>query len=365
MQENLPCEPHAVRYRVSCIMGMSNHNAGTSIRGQLSPQEDTVSALFSPITVKGVDFRNRVVMPPMVTLVADEQGCVTDEQIEHYARRARAGTGLIIVEATCVQKKGRIWERGLGAWSDDHIPGLTRLAKAIKEEGAVASIQLVHGGPQTSVELCGDRPGPSEVDPPRGGPRSRALRVAEMLAIQDSFAAAAVRCAAAGFEMVEIHGAHDFLLDSFLSAATNRRTDEYGGSFEKRMRMMVETCTRASRAIHDKALLCCRFSLFNKEPGEVSPYDLGALVGALEGAGVGLLHASTDGALKGCFGSAKTIGQWIKHTAQVPIVVAGGLGNPADAERAVAGGHTDFAAVGQAMMDDPEWTQHAKAALGG
>lgn len=323
-----------------------------------------MSVLFSPIQVKGTGFRNRVVMPPMVTLLADESGRVTDKLVEHYVARARAGTGLIIVEATCVDDKGRIWERGIGAWRDDHIPGLARLASAIKDQGAVAGVQLVHGGPQTSVELCGERLGPSEADPPQGGPRPRAMTTAQIRAAQQSFAAAASRCVQADFDLVEVHGAHDYLLDSFVSAATNRRTDEYGGAFENRIRNLVETCSRVKGRIGDRPLLCCRFSIFNKEPGEWGTQDLELLAGELGRAGVDILHASTDGALKPCLGTGETIGRLVKRATDLPLIVAGGLGNPHFAERAVAEGHADFAAIGQAMFDDPDWTIRAKAALG-
>jgi 2,4-dienoyl-CoA reductase-like NADH-dependent reductase (Old Yellow Enzyme family) len=300
----------------------------------------------------------------MVTLIGDDAGRVTGDVIQHYASRARAGTGLIIVEATCVDAKGRVWERGLGAWSDDHAAGLATLAAAIKSEGAVAGIQLVHGGPQTSVELCGARLGPSEVDPPQGGLRSRAMSASEIAAAQQSFAAAASRSVEAGFNLVEVHGAHGFLLDSFLSAETNVRTDGYGGSFDARMRMVVETCAAVKQRIGGSALLCCRFSLFNKQPGEVSEQDLRALVLALQRAGVGVLHASTDGALKPCLSTSYTIGQLVRRSCALPLIVAGGLGDPRDAERAVADGHADLAAIGQAMFDDPDWTARARRALG-
>lgn len=323
-----------------------------------------MSVLFSPIQLGDVPIRNRVVMPPMVTLIGDDAGRVTSDVTQHYASRARAGTGLIVVEATCVDAKGRVWERGLGAWSDDHVAGLADLAAAIKSEGAVAGIQLVHGGPQTSVELCGERLGPSEVDPPQGGPRPRAMSASEIEAAQHSFAAAAARSAEAGFDLVEVHGAHGYLLDSFLSAETNVRTDGYGGAFDARMRMTVETCTVVKQRIGGSALLCCRFSLFNKQPGEVDEADLRALVLALEQAGVDVLHASTDGALKPTLGTTDTLGQLVKRSCALPLIVAGGLGDPRDAERAVADGHADLAAIGQAMFDDPHWTTRARQALG-
>jgi 2,4-dienoyl-CoA reductase-like NADH-dependent reductase (Old Yellow Enzyme family) len=325
-----------------------------------------LSVLFTPIEVKGIRLRNRVAMPPMVTLNADERGCVTDTVIEHYARPARAGTGLVIVEATAVDERGRVWAGGLGAFSDEHVPGLARLAAAIKAEGAAAGIQLVHGGPQGDLELPGnDRVGASEVDPPRGGAKPRALAAEEILAIEERFAEAAGRCLRAGFDLVEVHGAHDFLLDSFLTTQTNKREDRYGGDITGRMRMMVETCGKVKAAVGDSWLLDCRFSVFNKAPGEFGEADLTALVSALAKAGVDVLHISTDGVMKDAFGTGKSIGRLVRGMCGRPVIAAGGLGDPPDAERAVAEGHADIAAIGSAMYGDPNWTEKARAVLGG
>jgi len=332
--------------------------------GERAEREVFVSALFSLIEIRGHTFRNRVVMPPMVTLLAGPDGRVTDKHIEHYSARARAGTALLIIEATVVDEGGRMWDTGLGAWDDSQIPGLARLVRAIADEGAVAGIQLLHAGPQGDPELPdNERVGPSEVVPPSGGPPARALTVEEIQAIEERFAGAAFRCVEAGFGMIEVHGAHNFLLDSFLTTQTNTRTDEYGGDISGRLRMMVETCRRMKDRIGDDALLDCRISLFNKAAGEFGADDFKQLVTALEGADIDVLHISTDGAFKGCFGSDKTIGRWAKETTDLPIIVAGGLGDPHDAERAVAEGHTDLAAIGSAMMEDPDWTARARSAL--
>lgn len=330
-----------------------------------------MSALFSPITIKHVKFRNRVVMPPMVCAAmpglvqgAPVEGVASDASVEHYARRARAGTGLIIVEATAVDEGGRCWKAGLGAYADRHVPGLKRLAQAIHSGGAVAGIQLVHGGPQGSPELCaGGLVGPSDVAATESQPQVRALSVEEIHTIQKRFADAAGRAAEAGFDLVEVHGAHGFLLDSFLMAARNRRTDEYGGTVEGRMRMLLETCRRVRQRIGERTLLDCRISIFNKRDEGFTASDLEKLVRGLEGAGVDVIHVSTDGAFRGYFGAERTIGQWAKQFTNLPIIVAGGLGNPADAERLIADGHADFAAVGSAMLSDPEWTRHAAEQL--
>ena len=160
-----------------------------------------MSSLFSPITIGRVKLRNRIVMPPMVRgfpsmprKVADTAGRVTEAVVEHYRRRAGAGTGMIIVEATAVDADGRAWHQGLRAFADEHIPDLARLASAIRAEGAAASIQLVHGGPQGSPSVTGcETVGPSAVAPSRGKPVPRALTVEEIHTIQQRFADAATR----------------------------------------------------------------------------------------------------------------------------------------------------------------------------
>jgi len=332
-----------------------------------------MSVLFSPITVKHVTFKNRVVMPPMVSVGALEMadcaamdGAVTETRLEHYAKRAQAGTGLIIVEATAVDEGGRCWKGGLGAYSDKHLAGLARLAQRIHAGGAVAGIQLVHGGPQGSPELAPEGlVGPSDVAPTESNPGVRALTVQEIHRIEQCFEEAAARAAQAGFDLVEVHAAHGFLLDSFLMLERNRRTDEYGGSMNGRLRIVLETCRRIKQRIGDRALLDCRISVFNKRKEDFGAEDLEKVVHGLEDAGADVLHISTDGAFKGYFGTSCTIGHWVKGMTELPVIVAGGLGNPADAERAVSEGHADFAAVGTAMLKDADWTRRAKQELGG
>lgn len=324
-----------------------------------------MSLLFSPLNVKGFTFRNRVVMPPMVAGLGDAEGRVTDAVLEHYAARARAGTGLIIVEATAVDAGGRCWAGGLGAYDDEHLEGLRRLAERIHGEGALASIQLVHGGPQASPEVMGrETVGPSAVKPSDDASVPRALTVDEILAIEQRFEDAAARVLQAGFDGVEVHGAHGYLLDSFLSSRRNQRTDAYGGSLAGRARMMVETCARVRRRIGERALLDCRVSFFNKRDEGFTAAGLAELVALLEQTGVDILHVSTDGAFRGYFGTEKTIGHWVKESTRLPIIVAGGLGNPPDAERALVEGHADLAAIGKPMFDDADWTARARVALG-
>jgi len=321
-----------------------------------------MSALFTPIKVRDITFRNRVVMPPMVMNFGDEHGRVTEKVLEHYSARADAGAGLVIVEATAVDPNGRCWSNGLCVYSDDYLEGLARLAARIHAGGAVAGIQLVHGGPQCSAEMCGETVGPSAVSHREGVQPPRELTAEEITAIEDRFAGAAARVVAAGFDLVEIHGAHGFLLDSFLSKHHNTRTDEYGGSPAGRMRMLVETCRLARERIGN-ALLDCRISIFNKLAEGFTPEELKELVTGLQATGLDLLHVSTDGAFKGYFDTNTPIAQWVKQYTSLPIITAGGLGEPLLADRIIAEGIADFAAVGHGMLDDAEWTKHAEEAL--
>ena len=330
-----------------------------------------MSKLLSPIAIGKVQFRNRIVMPPMVRLapsmpraVVDTGGCVTPAVLDHYGRRASAGTGFVIVEATAVDPQGRAWEQGLNAFSDDHIPHLARLADAIKAEGAVAGIQLVHAGPQGSPAVIGgDTVGPSAIPPASHKPTPRALTEGEIHQIEQRFAEAAVRAAEAGFDVVELHGAHGFLLDSFLLQSRNQRTDAYGGELDGRMRFLLETCAQVRAGIGYGTLLGCRVCVFNKLDGGFGHPELVQLVEGLVETGIDLLHVSTRAAFKTHFATGKTLGRLVKEITGLPIIVAGGLSRPEDAERLVAEGHADLAAVGRAMLKDPDWSRHAREKL--
>ena len=331
-----------------------------------------MSALFMPLTVKHLTLPNRVVMPPMVCVVlpelaefGDSGGRVTEPLVQHYARRAQAGTALVIVEATMVDEGGRCWPTGLGAWSDDHLPGLRRLAQALHDAGAAAALQLVHGGQQSNPDLSPQGlVGPSDLPATADRPPVRGLTVDEIKTLQQRFVEASLRAVEAGFNGVELHGAHGFLLDSFLSPERNHRTDQYGGDAASRARMLAETLYQVHAELAPQALVWPRLSVFNHLGEGFTAEDLSEIVVELESAGAELIHLSTDGALKPCFGEARTLGQWVRGFTELPLIVAGGLGDPHEAERLIAEGHGDLAAVGSPMLRDPDWTAHAREVLG-
>ncbi len=330
-----------------------------------------MSHLSSPIEIAGVRFRNRIVMPPMVRMsplmppdVAGVDGAVTPEVVEHYQLRAAAGTGLVIVEATCVDPAGRAWNNGLNLYDDSHTECMARIADAISAEGCVPAIQLVHGGPQCDPAACGGVTyGPSRVAPSKSAPRPRAVTLDDIGAITDRFAAAARRAVAAGYRLLDVHGAHGYLLDSFLSPVRNVREDEYGGTPENRRRFMCDVVRRMAAEAGDAALTACRISLFNKLADGFTVADLLALAASLVEAGGQVIDLSTDGALKPLPGSDQTLGQALRARVPVPVIIAGELQDPQDAQAALAGGHADFVAVGRGMLWDAAWASTALAAV--
>jgi 2,4-dienoyl-CoA reductase-like NADH-dependent reductase (Old Yellow Enzyme family) len=191
----------------------------------------------------------------------------------------------------------------------------------------------------------------------------RGLTGEEIKAIEQRFVQAAGRAVEAGFDGVELHGAHGFLLDSFLSPERNHRTDQYGGDMKNRARMLGETLDQVRAQLPPHALVWPRLSVFNHVEEGCTADDLREVVLAVEAAGAELIHLSTRGALQPCFGEARILGQCVRGFAWLPLIVAGGLGDPHEAERLVAEGHGDLAAVGSAMLDDPDWTAHARGVL--
>ncbi len=197
--------------------------------------------LFDPIKIKGLSLKNRLVMPPMATGMATEDGQVTDRHIQHYTARARGGVGLIIIEHTYISEEGKAHKGQLGLYDDRFIPGLKALVAAIHTEGAKVIIQLTHAGAKASrINIEKQPAGPSDVMLPNSSETPRALTVPEIKTIVKKFGDAAYRAVTAGFDSVELHGAHGFLLCQFLSPYANHRHDEYGGNLANRLLFPTE-----------------------------------------------------------------------------------------------------------------------------
>jgi len=327
--------------------------------------------LFSPLTIKRFTLKNRIVLPPMANNMSDDSGAVTDAHVKHYVRRAEAGVGMVIVEHAYVQRAGRIGKRQLGIHDDALVPGLRRLAEAVKACGTVVGVQITHGGGRATRATAGTQPvAPSDGVVPGGSEPARALTGTEIEAVVDAFVAATRRALAAGFDFVDIHGAHGFLLSEFLSPLTNRRSDEYGGDLTGRLRLPLQIVEAVRQVVDDDHLLLYRLGANDYMPGGLTESEGRQAARALVAAGVDLLDISggligyePPGWDKTSQGYFVPMAAAIRAEVDVPVVVAGGITDPHFANQVVGAGQVDLVAIGRAMLADPDWVVEAKAVL--
>ena len=332
------------------------------------------NVLFTPARIGPIEIKNRIVMPPMTTRTADAEGFVTDDSIAYYLARVRGGTGLITVEMASPEKCGRHRRHEVGIYDDRFIPGLTRLVDAIHHGGAKTSIQLGHGGGHTRADICCETPiAPSAIPHPVYETTFETIvpqamteaRIAETTAAYVTAAQRAQRC---GFDCVEIHAAHGYLISQFHAPFENRRTDDYGGSLENRARFGLDVLRAMKAALPDTGVVY-RLSVEDFFPGGL-PYEEGrqiAIWAALAGADA--LHV-TAGHYRS-LPSAQIVlppmnmpdapfldfAADVRKHIGVPVIAVGRLGDPATAEAAIAGGKADFVALGRTLVADPQWAE--------
>src|ERR1039457_3787938 len=262
--------------------------------------------LFQPLTMRSVTLRNRVGVSPMCQYSADD-GVANDWHFVHLGSRAVGGAGLVIVEATAVAPEGRITPGCLGLWGEKHVEPLARIAKFVKDHGAVAGIQIAHAGREASANLPwkggahlaeaqGGWPtiAPSAI--PFGGELAKvphAMTEADIARVQNDFVAAAKRASAAGFEWLELHAAHVYLFNEFLSPLANHRTDIYGGNFENRIRLLLDTARAVRQVWPDKLPLAVRISAIDWKKGGWALEQSTALAKLLKPEGVDLVDCSS------------------------------------------------------------------------
>ncbi len=324
-----------------------------------------MAGLLSEFRLKDVTFKNRIAMPPMATNEATEDGEVTDQIIKHYVARAEAQVGLIMVEHTWVTRAGRMNVRQLGLAQGAAVPGFARLAEEIKAQGTVAGIQLTHAGSATTRDACGCQPvGPSAVMHPRGSEEPRELSFAEIKILVEAFARAAGRAREAGFDIIELHGAHGYLLGQFLSPLTNQRADEYGGSLENRARFALEVVREVRNRIGPEPILAYRLGVEDFMPGGLTIDDTIQVARWLVKAGVDLLDIS--GGLAGSQppglegqGYFLPYAERIRSEVRVPVLCAGGITDPLFADEAVRQGRVDLVGIGRALLENPDWALDA------
>jgi 2,4-dienoyl-CoA reductase-like NADH-dependent reductase (Old Yellow Enzyme family) len=340
------------------------------------------SALFSPIRLAALELANRIVVSPMCQYSADD-GVASDWHINHLGMLANSGAALVVVEATGVERRGRITHGCLGIYSDDCEAALTRVVAHCRRYGtAKVGIQLAHAGRKASAAppWAGGHPlGPSE-DPwetiapsaiPFGPkwPVPREMTAADMERVRTAFVAAAQRALRAGVDAIELHGAHGYLLHSFLSPISNKRTDGYGGDLAARMRFPLEVA-RAVRTVVPAAVpLGARITGSDWMDGGLTPDDAVAFAKALKAVGLDFVCTSSGGisAETRPTAVANTNGAFaekVKRESGIATRTVGLIATPKQAEAIVAGGNADMVAMARAFLDDPHWGWHAAATLG-
>ncbi|MFW6212188.1 MAG: hypothetical protein ACOC8L_04760 [Spirochaetota bacterium] len=317
-----------------------------------------------PLTIDSLTIPNRIVMPPLVIWKADESGQVTSDHLAHYERSA--GPGLVIVEATAVSPEGRLARTQLGLWSDEQVAGMQNLVEIIHRSGAVAAIQLHHAGEKASLEKTyGLAPlVPSLRD---GSPEgAREVTEADIEAILEAFAAAAERAQRAGFDLVELHGAHGYLISQFLSPEKNQRTDRWGGSLENRLRFLVEALRRV-RAKDPTMPVTVRLGLA-ADAGTSLPLEEGLAAGrAAVDEGCRLLDISNAGGSVSAtdpdsfFTPTMQLAAVAKRELGVPVIGVNGVKLPEQAQAVLDTRTADLVAVGRGILADPGWAAKALA----
>jgi 2,4-dienoyl-CoA reductase-like NADH-dependent reductase (Old Yellow Enzyme family) len=348
--------------------------------------------IFDPIEIRRVKARNRIVISPMCQYSAQD-GHVTDWHLVHLGKFAQGGAGIVFVEATAVEKRGRITHGDTGIWDDAHIAGLAKISAFIKSQGAVPALQLAHAGRKASMARPWRGNGPlTEADSQRGdkawsivAPTAtpidaswitpRAFKQGDFEVVLNAYRQAARRARAAGFDILEIHAAHGYLLHTFLSPIANTRTDEYGGSREGRMRFPLEVAKAVRESWPAEKPLFLRCSSIDDVEGGWSIEDTIAFAIQLKTAGVDVIDCSSGGILGSATAATKTLvprvpgfqipfAERIRKEAGVMTMAVGLILTPQQAEEALQAGRADLIAIGREALYDPNWPHHAAAALG-
>ena len=348
--------------------------------------------LFSPLELRGVAARNRIVVSPMCQYSARD-GHVTDWHLVHLGKFAQGGAGIVFMEATAVESRGRITHGDTGIWEDSQVPGLRKIAEFVKSQGALPAIQIAHAGrkasmarpwygngPLTAADLeRGDKAwpivAPSAKPLDQGYALPRAFSDQDFDTVRKAFADAAKRAQAAGFEVLEVHAAHGYLLHSFLSPISNERGDGYGGSLANRMRFPLEVVRAVRDAWPQDKPLFVRVSSIDDVEGGWSLDDTIAFAKKLKDAGVDVVDCSSGGIAGSATAATKMLlprvpgfqlpfADRIRKESGLKTMAVGLILAAQQAEDALQAGQADLIAVGREALYDPNWPLHAAQALG-
>jgi 2,4-dienoyl-CoA reductase-like NADH-dependent reductase (Old Yellow Enzyme family) len=338
-----------------------------------------VTKLFEPFLLRGVTARNRAWVSPMCQHSARD-GQPTDWHLVHLGSRAVGGAGLVMAESTSVRADGRISPFDAGIWSDEHIGAWRRITSFVREQGALAAVQISHAGRKASTHRPWEGRGSLQATEggwptvgPTGEPfgdyvRPRALATDELDQIVRCFGRAASRASVAGFEVLEVHAAHGYLLHQFLSPLSNDRTDDYGGSFENRIRLTVRAVDEVRRCWPEHLPLFVRVSATDWVEGGWNIDDTVGLAHVLKDHGVDLIDVSTGGNVAQAQipvgpGYQVPFAAKVKHAANIATAAVGLVSDAHHAQSILAAGAADAIMIGRAHLDDPYWARKAAQTL--
>ncbi len=341
-----------------------------------------MSSLFSPLSIRTITLKNRIAVSPMCQY-SSEDGFSSDWHLVHLGSRAVGGAGLIFTEATAVSAEGRITPHDLGIWQDDHTTGLKRITQFIQQNGSVAGIQLAHAGRKASHRRPweggspigpGEERGwqsvaPSAIPFQDNAPVPQALTNEGMEKVLSDFQEAARRALDAGFQVVEIHAAHGYLLHEFLSPLSNQRTDAYGGSFENRIRLLLEVVERVQTVWPSELPLFVRISATDWTEGGWTIDDSVALSRELKAKGVDVVDCSTGGNVPNAKipvkpGYQVPFAERIKKETGIMTAAVGLITSPEQANAILSSGQADLVLLAREFLRDPYFPLHAAQATG-
>jgi len=340
------------------------------------------SVLFSPFRLAGLELANRIVVSPMCQYSADD-GSATDWHMMHLGMLANSGAALVVVEATHVERSGRITHGCLGLYSDDNELALARVIAQCRRAGtAKFGIQLAHSGRKGSAERPwegggalkpGADPWPtmaaSAIPFGDGWHTPRVVTEEDMARVRDAFVSSAKRALRIGFDAIELHMAHGYLMHGFMSSISNERTDAFGGSLENRLRFPLEVARAVRAAVPKDVPLGARITGSDWQDGGLTPDDAVAIAKALKGAGIDFICVSSGGVAAGIHNPAEPgynvpMAERVKKEAAIATRTVGLIVKPAHAEAIVADGKADMVSMARSFLDDPHWGWHAAKALG-
>ncbi len=340
-----------------------------------------MAKLFEPLTIKSITFKNRVIVSPMCQYSAQD-GFINDWHLVHLGSRAIGGAAAIIMEATAVSPEGRITYGDAGIWKDEHIDNLQRITRFLREHGAVAGIQLAHAGRKASCEvpwkgghqLAGTAHSwqivaPSSIPFKEGTEIPQALSIEDIKKIITDFKNAVKRALTAGFELIEIHAAHGYLINEFLSPLSNQRTDEYGGSFENRIRLLVDVIQAIKTVWPEELPLFVRVSASDWADGGWTIEDSVKLAKQLKLSGVDLIDCSSGGLVPHAKiplqpGYQVPFAEKVKHGANILTGAVGLITSAEQAEMILQKQEADFIILAREFLRDPYFALHAAKQLG-